>query len=108
MDKHNEKITITAEELDHFSRISPISINELSKFIESKSSQQYVIVRKEFARDISQQLFDNTLRIYDINNFLNEIWAKVVSTNQSTTDKWKEELKQFLQKCCLNGLFGKP
>jgi DNA-binding transcriptional regulator GbsR (MarR family) len=95
MEKYNEKITFTAEELEHFSRISPITINELSKFIESKTGQQYVIVRKDFVKAISKQLFDNTLRIYDINNFLNEIWVKVVSTNQSTTDKWKEELKQF-------------
>ena len=88
-------ITITVEELEYFSRISPISINELSKFIESKTSQQYVIVQKDFVKAISKQLFDNTLRIYDINNFLNEIWVNVVSTNQSTTDKWKEELKDF-------------
>ena len=88
-------ITITAEELEHFSRISPITINELSKFIESKTGQQYVIIQKEFVKAISKQLFDNTLRIYDINNFLNEIWVNVVSTNQDTTDKWKEELKVF-------------
>jgi DNA-binding transcriptional regulator GbsR (MarR family) len=88
-------ITITAEELEHFSRISPITINELSKFIESKTERQYVIVQKEFIKAISKQLFDNTTHIFDINNFLNEIWAKVVSTNQMTTDKWKEELKQF-------------
>ena len=88
-------ITITAEELEHFSRISPITINELSKFIESKTSQQYVIVQKEFVKAISKQLFNNTLHIFEINNFINEIWAKIVSTNQDTTDKWKEELKQF-------------
>ena len=95
MKGYNDTITFTAEELEHFSRISPITINELSKFIEGKSGQQHIIVRKDFVKDISKQLFDNTLRIYDINNFLNEIWTKVVSTNQSTTDKWKEELKQF-------------
>ena len=88
-------ITITAEELEHFSRISPITINELSKFIESKTSQQYVIVQKEFVRAISKQLFNNTLHIFEINNFINEIWAKIVRTNQDTTDKWKEELKVF-------------
>ena len=88
-------ITITAEELQHFYRISPISINELSKFIESKTSRQYVIVQKEFVKAISKQLFDNTMHIFEINNFINEIWAKIVSTNQCTTDKWKEELKVF-------------
>jgi hypothetical protein len=88
-------ITITAEELEHFSRISPISINELSKFIESKSSQQYVIVQKDFVKAISNQLDNNTFHIFEINNFLNEIWAKIVRTNQDTTDKWKEELKSF-------------
>ena len=88
-------ITITAEELEHFSRISPISINELSKFIESKTGQQYVIVQKEFVKAISNQLDNNTFHIFEINNFLNEIWAKIVRTNQDTTDKWKEELKVF-------------
>ena len=90
-----KQITFTAEELEHFSRISPITVNELSKFIESKTSQQYVIVQKEFVKAISKQLFNNTLHIFEINNFINEIWAKIVSTNQDTTDKWKEELKQF-------------
>ena len=89
------QINITAEELEHFSRISPISINELSKFIESKTSQQYVIVQKYFVKSISKQLNSNTFHIFEINNFINEIWAKIVSTNQITTDKWKEELKQF-------------
>lgn len=88
-------ITITAEELVHFSRISPISINELSKFIEIKTSQQYVIVQKEFVKAISNQLDSNTFHIFDINNFINEIWTKIVRTNQDTTDKWKEELKVF-------------
>jgi hypothetical protein len=88
-------ITITAEELEHFYRISPITINELSKFIESKTEQQYVIVQKEFVRAISNQLDNNTLHIFEINKFINEIWAKIVSTNQDTTDKWKEELKIF-------------
>jgi hypothetical protein len=88
-------ITITAEELEHFSRISPITIIELSKYIETKTSQQYVIVQKEFIRAISNQLDSNTFHIFEINNFINEIWSKIVRTNQDTTDKWKEELKVF-------------
>ena len=88
-------ITITAEELQHFSRISPITIIELSKFIESKSNQQYVIVQKDFVKAISNQLDSNTFHIFEINNFINEIWAKIVRTNQDTIDKWKEELKTF-------------
>ena len=88
-------ITITAEELEHFSRISPITINELSKFIESKTSRQYIIVQKDFVKSISNQLDSNTFHIFEINNFINEIWAKIVRTNQDTINKWKEELKQF-------------
>ena len=88
-------ITITAEELEHFSRISPITINELSKFIETKTKQQYVIVQKELVKAISKQLFDNTMHIFEINNFFNEIWSKIVRTNQDTTDKWKKDLKVF-------------
>lgn len=88
-------ITITTEELEHFSRISPITINELSKFIESKTSRQYIIVQKDFVKAISNQLDNNTFHIFEINNFINEIWAKIVRTNQDTIDKWKEELKVF-------------
>ena len=95
MKGYNDKITFTAEELEHFSKISPITINELSKFIEGKSGQQHIIVRKDFVKAISKQLFNNTMHIFEINNFINEIWSKIVSTNQMTTDKWKEELKQF-------------
>ena len=90
-----DQITITAEELEHFSRISPITINELSKFIESKTSQQYIIVQKEFVRAISNQFDSNTFHIFDINNFLNEIWTKIVRTNQDTTDNWKKELSKL-------------
>ncbi len=74
---------------------SQLTINELSKFIEVKTNKQYVIVQKEFVKAISTQLFNNTLHIFEINKFLNEIWAKIVSTNQTTTDKWKEHLKVF-------------
>lgn len=85
----------TAEELRYFADNSKLTINELSKFIEVKTNKQYVIVQKEFVKAISNQLFNNTLHIFEINKFLNEIWAKIVSTNQTTTDKWKEHLKVF-------------
>jgi len=91
----SDQITITAEELEHFYRISPITINELSKFIESKTERQYVIVQKDFVKAISNQLDSNTFHIFEINKFINDIWTKIVSTNQLTTDKWKEELKIF-------------
>ena len=94
MKGYNDKIIFTAEELNQFSK-TPSTIIELSNIIDDKTNGRFVIITKEFVEDISKQLFDNTLRIYDINNFLNEIWTKVVSTNQPTTDKWKEELKQF-------------
>ena len=85
----------TSQELKEFANTSPLTLVELSKFIESKTNQQYVIVQKEFVKAISNQLDSNTFHIFEINNFINEIWAKIVSQNQMTTDKWKEELKQF-------------
>ena len=88
-------ITFTTEELKQFSSTSPLTINELLKFIEDKTSQQYVIVQKDFIKAISNQLNSNTLYIFEINNFINEIWAKIVGTNQQTTDEWKEHLKAF-------------
>lgn len=85
----------TSQELKEFANTSPLTITELSKFIEIKTNQQYIIVQKDFVKAISNQLDNNTLYIFEINNFINEIWAKIVSTNQQTTDEWKEHLKAF-------------
>ena len=91
----SNQITFTTEELKQFSKTSPLTIHELSKFIENKTSQQYVIVKKDFVKAISKQLFNNTIYIIDINKFINDNWVKLVSTNQATTDKWKNELSVF-------------
>ena len=88
----------TSKELKEFATTSEITITELSKFVENKTSQQYVIVQKDFVKAISDQLFNNTVYIIDINKFLNDSWIKIVSTNQTTTDKWKEHLKYFSDK----------
>ena len=80
---------------NQFSKTSPLTIIELSKFIEDKTSQQYVIVQKDFVKAISKQLFNNTLHIFDINKFLSDVWSKIVTENQATTDKWKNELSVF-------------
>jgi len=88
----------TSQELREFANTSEITITELSKFIENKTSQRYVIVQKDFVKAISDQLFNNTIYIIDINKFLNDSWVKIVSTNQTTTDKWKEHLKYFSDK----------
>jgi hypothetical protein len=85
----------TSQELREFANTSEITITELSKFIENKTSQQYVIVQKDFVKAISNQLFNNTVYIIDINKFINDSWVKLVKTNQDTTDKWKELLKIF-------------
>ena len=89
------QIIFTVDELYQFSKTSPLTINELSKFIEDKTSQQYVIVQKDFVKAISKQLFNNTLHIFDINKFLSDVWSKIVTENQATTDKWKNELSVF-------------
>ncbi len=92
----------TSQELREFANTSEITITELSKFIEIKTSQRYVIVQKDFVKAISDQLFNNTIYIIDINKFLNDSWVKIVSTNQTTTDKWKEHLKYFSDKKLLS------
>lgn len=94
----SNNIIFTVEELSELSKTLTLTIQELSKFIENKTSQQYVIVQKDFVKAISKQLFDNTLHIFDINKFINDTWVKIVSTNQTTTDKWKNELKEFEDK----------
>jgi hypothetical protein len=91
----SNNIAFTAEELSELSKTLPLTIQELSKFIENKTSQQYVIVQKDFVKAISKQLFNNTLHIFEVNNFINDNWIKIVNTNRSTTDKWKSELEQF-------------
>jgi len=85
----------TSQELREFANTSEITITELSKFIEDKTSQQYVIVQKKFVKAITKQLFNNTLHIFDINKFLNDIWSKVVTDNQAIADNWKEDIKVF-------------
>jgi len=45
----------TSQELREFANTSEITITELSKFIENKTSQQYVIVQKDFVKAISNQ-----------------------------------------------------
>ena len=89
------QIIFTVDELYQFSKTTPLTIQELSKFIESKTSQQYVIVQKDFVKAISKQLFNNTVYIIDINKFINDNWVKLVGDNQATTDKWKNELNAF-------------
>ena len=85
----------TSQELREFANTSEITITELSKFIENKTSQQYVIVQKDFVKAISKQLDSNTFYIVEVNKFINDSWVKLVKTNQATTDKWKKLLKAF-------------
>jgi len=85
----------TSQELREFANTSEITITELSKFIENKTSQQYVIIQKDFVKAISKQLDSNTFYIVEVNKFINDSWVKLVKTNQETTDKWKELLKVF-------------
>ena len=85
----------TSQELREFANTSEITITELSKFIENKTSQQYVIVQKDFVKAISKQLYNNTFYIVEVNKFINNSWIKLVKTNQEVTDKWKELLKVF-------------
>lgn len=85
----------TSQELKHFADNSRLTVGELSQFIAIKTDQKYLIVQKDFVKDISKQLFDNTFYIIEINRFINDNWVKLVKTNQETTDKWKELLKVF-------------
>ena len=85
----------TSQELREFANTSEITITELSKFVENKTSQQYVIVQKDFVKAISKQLYNNTFYIVEVNKFINDSWVKLIKTNQEVTDKWKELLKIF-------------
>jgi len=86
---------INSQELREFANTPEITITNLSKFIEDKTNQQYIIVQKDFVKALNKQLLDNNRHIFEINRFINGIWAKIVSTNNNTTDKWKEYLKFF-------------
>ena len=55
----------TSQELREFANTSEITITELSKFIENKTSQQYVIVQKDFVKAISNQLFNASFVLED-------------------------------------------
>ena len=95
----SNNIIFIVEELNKLYQTLPLTIQELSKLIESKTNQQYIIVQKDFVKDISKQLFNNTLHIFEVNNFINDNWIKIVNTNRLTTDKWKNELEQFEDNC---------
>jgi hypothetical protein len=83
----------TPQELKKFADSTELTIDNLSKFIAGKTNQKHLIIQRELVKDLNKQLFDNTVCIFDINRFLNEVWDKVVSTNRATTDKWKESLE---------------
>jgi len=85
----------TSQELKHFADNSSLTVSELSKFIEVKTNQKYLVVQKDFVKAISKQLFNNTFYIIEINRFINDNWVNLIKTNQETTDKWKELLKAF-------------
>lgn len=85
----------TPQELKDFADTTELTLDNLSMFIENKTNKKHLIVSREFVKDLSKQLFDNTTCIFDINRFLNEVWEKVVRTNQATTSKWQETLKIF-------------
>lgn len=85
----------TPQELKKFADTKELTIDNLLKFIESKTNREHLIVQKEFVKALSQQLFDNNMHIFDMNRFFNETWEKIIRTNRNTTDKWKESLKIF-------------
>jgi hypothetical protein len=85
----------TSQELKDFANTSEITITELSKFIENKTSQQYVIVQKDFVKAIIEQLFDNILNIHKVNESLSIIWIDIIQSNRRTTEKWDDHLKFF-------------
>ena len=63
----------TPQELKEFADSTELTIDNFSKFIENKTNQKHLIVQREFVKDLSKQLFDNTICIFDINKFLNEV-----------------------------------
>ena len=73
----------TSQELREFANTSEITITELSKFIENKTSQQYVIVQKDFVKAINKQLTSYTIYIVEVNKFINDSWVKLVKTQLS-------------------------
>ena len=78
----------TFEELKNFTNnFTNLTITNITKFIEIKTSKEYVIVKK--------QLFDNTIVVFEIQKLLNDIWFKVTEKNNTITNKWKEQLKDF-------------
>jgi hypothetical protein len=83
----------TSQELKKFADSTRLTIDNFSKFIESKTNQKYLIVQREFITDLNKQLFNNTICILDIKEFLSEVWEKVAKTNQTISDKWRESLK---------------
>jgi tetraacyldisaccharide-1-P 4'-kinase len=90
-----QEFEISHQELRDFIDNSQLTISELSKFIETKTDQKYLITQKDFVKAISRQLLNDTFYIIEVNQFINDNWVKLVKTNQETADKWKRVIKGF-------------
>lgn len=110
----------TFQEIKDFTNnFTDLTILNISKFIETKTNNEYAVVKTKMIVDLNEQLFKNNIAVFDIQNFLSEIWenyakdktkkdisskvenflnlewAKVVERNHITVGRWKDELKNF-------------
>ena len=110
----------TFEELKDFTNnFTDRSVLKLSAFVKTKTKGKINIIEKKMLCDLNKQLFDNNMAVFDIQNFLNELWEKnkdnehtkslsddidkflsktwrkVTEKNHLVLDRWKEQLKEF-------------
>jgi|AntAceMinimDraft_12_1070368.scaffolds.fasta_scaffold55337_1 hypothetical protein len=86
----------TFEELKDFTNnFTDLTIINVTKFIETKTNKKHTVIERQLVCDLNKQLFDNTIAVFEIQKFLNEIWSKVTVKNNITIDRWKEQLKIF-------------
>ena len=117
---HHHENFYEFDELKNFTNnLTDRTILNITKFIETKTKNEYTVAKRKMIVNLNQHLFENILAIFAIQSFLNEIcekhdenpntkdlcnsiykflgdtWQDVSNKNRSIADKWVKDLKNF-------------
>jgi hypothetical protein len=71
------------------------NLENLTKFIEVKTSNKYTIVSGEFIKDMNHQFLNNKISIFDFVRLTNEKWEELVTKNEKLIEKHVSTLSKF-------------
>ena len=83
----------TYEELKAFTNnFTDLTLVNISKFIEVKSNNQYLVVQKNLIKDAEKRLLHNIICILKMGNISEETWEKEVYTSHIVAKKLQDIL----------------